>query len=596
MTVLVDTEAVATEIWEAKYNADQLKAMLAKGHAVANDNGEPSYPIADVGDLKNAIKAVGRGGGSHNKIRAHIIKRARALGQSDLIPDDWSASGASKSAKESAITVGESIPLTEAARGQSTGRRMRIKLIDAGWGSSGYYSPKVLQEAAKNGIFADGQHMYLDHPTATEQMDRPERSVRDLAAVIEGPVAYRDGGLYADARLYDDYRWIEQKKDAIGLSIRASGVAEAGEAEGRQGMIITSLTAGNSVDFVTHAGRGGQILELLESARAQTLQEARNIGGWLESRLHSTFTELTDCMYGDGQLTRDERIGLSSAIGDALDAFVKKVEADYPQLYQRDLYDEPPEPGEPGEAPADMAETTGMAAATEWARSQVGVPYVPGTPTTSAAMAETITPAPPAKPTQEGAPMTVTTTSTGTTTGAPPQGGVTQLSEAERLLAENTDLKSKLAEAQLTIAKHGDNDRELEETKRGLEEAKRENLRLKANDAARAKALETLAESTLPKAAHPEVVAAVTGDSVPLNDDGALDEAALVTNIKAAIEKQRRYLAQFAEEAGLGTVRGLGSSGNGDEVSEADVEAGLKAMYTRIGLPSEVADIAAKGR
>ena len=57
----------------AKYNADQLKAMLAKGQAMKNANGEPSYPIADAEDLSNAIYAVGRGGGSHDAIRAHII-------------------------------------------------------------------------------------------------------------------------------------------------------------------------------------------------------------------------------------------------------------------------------------------------------------------------------------------------------------------------------------------------------------------------------------------------------------------------------------------------------------------------------------------
>jgi hypothetical protein len=454
-----------------------------------------------------------------------------------------------------ATQVTESISLAEATRGQATGRRMRIKLIDAGWGSSGYYSPEVLQEAARNEIFRDGFHMYIDHPTPTEQVEKPERSVRDLAAVIEGPVTYRDGGLYAEARLYDDYQWIAQKKDAIGLSIRASGRAEAGEADGRRGLIITALTEGTSVDFVTHAGRGGQILELLESARAQSLEEARNIGGWLESRLHCVFTEITDGMYGDGRLTRDERIGLSSAIGDALDAFVRRVEADYPQLYQRDLYDGPPEPGE-----------------------------------TSADMAETTTPAPPAQPLEDRM-------SGSTQQGTPPSGAApTQISEADQLRAENTDLKSKLAEAELRAAQLGDNARELEETKRSLEDARRENLRLRANDAARARAVESLLSSTLPETAHERVIAAVTGDHVPLNDEGSLDEARLTEAIRTAIEAERRYLARFAEEAGIGSVRGLGSSGDPNEMTEADLESGLKDVFTTLGMPDTVADIAAKGR
>ena len=77
----------------AKYNADQLKAMLAKGQAMKNASGDPSYPIADEEDLHNAIHAVGRGGGSHDAIRQHIIKRAKALGLSSAIPDNWNASG-----------------------------------------------------------------------------------------------------------------------------------------------------------------------------------------------------------------------------------------------------------------------------------------------------------------------------------------------------------------------------------------------------------------------------------------------------------------------------------------------------------------------
>lgn len=56
------------------------------------------YPIRSKemhgeADLAKAIKAVGRGGGSHDEIRRHIMKRARALGLSDQIPENWTSSG-----------------------------------------------------------------------------------------------------------------------------------------------------------------------------------------------------------------------------------------------------------------------------------------------------------------------------------------------------------------------------------------------------------------------------------------------------------------------------------------------------------------------
>lgn len=78
------------------------------------------------------------------------------------------------------------------------------------------------------------------------------------------------------------------------------------------------------------------------------LQEARNTGEWLESRLHLMFTEIADGMFGEGRLTRDERIALSSAIGGALDAFRTKVEEVAAQLYTRDPYAEPMAAAVPG--------------------------------------------------------------------------------------------------------------------------------------------------------------------------------------------------------------------------------------------------------
>ena len=57
----------------------------------AMDDG--SYPVKDADDLGRAIHAVGRGGASHNAIRKHIMARAKALGLSKEIPDNWNADG-----------------------------------------------------------------------------------------------------------------------------------------------------------------------------------------------------------------------------------------------------------------------------------------------------------------------------------------------------------------------------------------------------------------------------------------------------------------------------------------------------------------------
>jgi hypothetical protein len=81
-----------------KYDTDDRKRMASSGEAMPDG----SYPVADAEDLDNAIHAVGRGGADHDAIRAHIIKRAQALGLSSKIPDDWNSDGSLKSAENHA--------------------------------------------------------------------------------------------------------------------------------------------------------------------------------------------------------------------------------------------------------------------------------------------------------------------------------------------------------------------------------------------------------------------------------------------------------------------------------------------------------------
>ena len=267
---------------------------------------------------------------------------------------------------EQLIETGRTGTIRE-ADSTSGGRLIEVDLITPGWGSSGYYSPQVLEAAGRDHVFPAGTHMYIDHPTATEDMDRPERSIRDLAAVLQEDATWNTERqtLRSKARVFGPYQpLVAEMKDAIGVSIRAGGDIELGEAEGRKGRIVTKLVHGTSADFVTHAGRGGKIAALIESTRTQ-LAEARNVGQHLEARLHQDFTNRADDMAANGHLTRDERIHLSNAVGKGLTAFAGHLEEHAPQLYSRDIYDEP------GQQP-DVSES-----------ATTTVPAGPGTGTTT---------------------------------------------------------------------------------------------------------------------------------------------------------------------------------------------------------------------
>lgn len=74
-----------------EFTADQRKDMAAKGEAMAGGG----YPIADKSDLHNAIQAFGRAK-DPAATKQHIITRARALGATDALPDDWKVSKMAK--------------------------------------------------------------------------------------------------------------------------------------------------------------------------------------------------------------------------------------------------------------------------------------------------------------------------------------------------------------------------------------------------------------------------------------------------------------------------------------------------------------------
>jgi hypothetical protein len=227
-------------------------------------------------------------------------------------------------------------------------RRYRARLIAGDvQGSTGYYGADMLRETARARIFHAGLPIYADHPTETEEAERPERSIRDLAGRLTTDAVYESDGLYADIEVYPMFGpLVEAMADSIGMSIRGSGTAEYGKPEGQRGPLITSIVSAESVDFVTAAGAGGKLVGLLESARTVRVAEARNIEAWFEARLHTDFTQIADGMYGDGRLTREERITLSSAVGDALKAFTARLQAGAPQLASRDPYADLPDAGD----------------------------------------------------------------------------------------------------------------------------------------------------------------------------------------------------------------------------------------------------------
>lgn len=66
------------------YSPKQRRAMAARGQAMPDG----SFPIRDRADLQNAIQSVGRAA-NYEAAKRHIIRRARALGLTDMLPEEW---------------------------------------------------------------------------------------------------------------------------------------------------------------------------------------------------------------------------------------------------------------------------------------------------------------------------------------------------------------------------------------------------------------------------------------------------------------------------------------------------------------------------
>jgi len=90
----IDLIAIEALLWtvaeleKREFSTAERKERAKSGHALPDG----SFPIDNKSDLKNAIRAYGRAK-DKAKAKAHIISRAKALGASDLLPENWTKAG-----------------------------------------------------------------------------------------------------------------------------------------------------------------------------------------------------------------------------------------------------------------------------------------------------------------------------------------------------------------------------------------------------------------------------------------------------------------------------------------------------------------------
>lgn len=161
----------------------------------------------------------------------------------------------------------------------------RVKIIEAGPGSSTYYPAEVIERDGPS-AFPGGLDLkyatkaYADHPTMDEQWTQPERSVMKIVGKQVSAAEWdaETQALWADYKFSEKFsrEVVDEFMNVIGMSIYALGeniqdengydkIATIGEYTGTVlSRFIPDIL--NSVDVVTAAGAGGEIKERLTEA------------------------------------------------------------------------------------------------------------------------------------------------------------------------------------------------------------------------------------------------------------------------------------------------------------------------------------------
>lgn len=436
--------------------------------------------------------------------------------------------------------------------GGGKGQKREITIIEAGWGSSGYYSESVLSTDIPR-IFPVNTHMYLNHPTESEDQERPERDVLDLVGyVAETP---RMAGIASVSVAYIFEHWvdvIDELWEHIGLSIRAFGVAEEGDAGGRTGPIIQTLTEGLSIDYVTLAGAGGKVGPLMESMRERVtpLIESARQKQTPEQVKEAQLSELNENLEKAGE----ERYGGEDPY---TYCYVEDVEIDQNWVvYRVRVSGEDATYQKVNFVRNSDGDVALSGDGVEVDREISWVPTVQNPPV------------PPVEENEES-----------------------EMTDEEKRRLEDLEESVKKLQTDLDESK--------EETKKESDRADR------AEEALVGREARTVAESVvdadeikdkLPKAARDRVVENTLRQKLPLLDNGKLDKDTLKERATKELTTEVSYIA---EASGIGKPRDLSSEDSLRESDSSEDEKARKRLqesFEESGMDEKAAELAAKGR
>jgi hypothetical protein len=215
-------------------------------------------------------------------------------------------------AKDQDVLEFDFISLKEAKWNDETSE-VEVTLIEAGTNphKRRHYPVATIQEAAAG---FSGLKMYINHPTPSEEKERPERNLKDWASTIVES-RFESGKAIGRVAIHDP--WLRERlkdpvaREHIGLSINTGGKVSVGKVNGTDMQIVEKIIFARksgpvSVDWVTEPGARGRVNRLLESRTGDRKMELElaTIKDLKESR-----TDLVEAIRKEASVGNIEKVG-----------------------------------------------------------------------------------------------------------------------------------------------------------------------------------------------------------------------------------------------------------------------------------------------
>jgi hypothetical protein len=300
------------------------QAERDKAAAAGDAFSDGSFPITTQKQADDAWSLRGHNENhSEQSIVAHIRKQVEK--------HDLNMPGDPARTKES---VSLHNLLREAAIRQTAPGVYEATIIQEGCGNpkdANYYTKDALREAVNAGKF-EGLRAYLNHPTATEERDRPERDVRFLAGhfkeakFIDGNPARVDAKFVAGGMEVDKVRNLLESainspvgKPLVGISIDGYGAApDKQTVNGRTYNMVREIAHLGSADIVTQTATGGRFRRALQEAsltpgsisRPVTSKEDKMTFAEFQQKVKAANAKLVEAFGLDSEKDGDKAEGL----------------------------------------------------------------------------------------------------------------------------------------------------------------------------------------------------------------------------------------------------------------------------------------------